>query len=108
LTLTHFVTRARAYFGKSEIVSRRGDGSIHRTTYGELLPSAALLAHARERLGVKRGDRVATLCWNHARHMEAYCAIPAMGAILHTLNLRLSPEDLAYIAGHAEDKVVIV
>ena len=108
LTLTHFVRRARAYFGKCEVVSRRGDGSIHRTTYGELLPRAARLAHALERLGVKRGDRVATLCWNHARHMEAYCAIPAMGAVLHTLNLRLTADDLAYIAGHAEDRVVIV
>ena len=108
LTLTHFVTRARAYFGKGEIVTRRGDRSIHRTTYGELLPRAARLANALERLGVKRGDRVATLCWNHARHLEAYCAIPAMGAVLHTLNLRLTPDDLAYIAGHAEDRVVIV
>jgi fatty-acyl-CoA synthase len=108
LTLTHFVRRARAYFGQCEVVSRRGDGSIHRSTYGEVLPRAARLAHALEKLGVKRGDRVATLCWNHSRHLEAYCAIPAMGAVLHTLNLRLSADDLAYIAGHAEDRVVIV
>ena len=108
LTLTHFLSRASAYFGKSEVVSRRADGFIHRTTYGEILPRAARLAHALDRLGVKRGDRVATLCWNHARHLEAYCAVPAMGAVLHTLNLRLSPDDLAYIAGHAEDRVVIV
>ena len=107
LTLTHFVRRARAYFGKGEVVSRRPDGSIHRTTYGELLPRAARLAHALAKLGVKRGDRVATLCWNHAEHLEAYCAIPAMGAVLHTLNLRLAPDDLAYIAAHAEDAVVI-
>ncbi|MGO8991744.1 MAG: long-chain fatty acid--CoA ligase [Polyangiaceae bacterium] len=108
LTLTHLVSRARAYFGRSEVVSRRADGSIHRTTFGEVLPRAARLAHALAKLGVKRGDRVATLCWNHARHLEAYCAIPTMGAVLHTLNLRLSPDDLAYIAGHAEDRVVIV
>src|SRR5271154_5259513 len=108
LTLTHFLGRARVYFGKSEVVSRRADRSIHRTTYGELLPRAARLAHALDRLGVKRGDRVATLCWNHARHLEVYCAVPAMGAVLHTLNLRLSPDDLAYIAGHAEDRVVVV
>jgi fatty-acyl-CoA synthase len=108
LTLTHFVRRAQTYFGRSEVVSRRADGSIHRTTYGELLPRAARLAHALEKLGVKRGERVATLCWNHSRHLEAYCAIPSMGAVLHTLNLRLTPDDLAYIAGHAEDKVVIV
>jgi fatty-acyl-CoA synthase len=108
LTLTHFVTRARAYFGKSEVVSRRKDGSLHRTTLGEVLPRAARLSNALARLGVKKGDRVATLCWNHARHLEAYCAIPTMGAVLHTLNLRLAPDDLAYIAGHAEDKVVLV
>ncbi len=107
LTITHFLSRARAYFGKGEIVSRRGDRTLHRTTYGELLPRAAKLAYALERLGVKQGDRVATLCWNHARHLEAYCAIPAMGAVLHTLNLRLAAEDLAYIAGHAEDRIVI-
>jgi fatty-acyl-CoA synthase len=107
LTLTHFLSRARAYFGKSEVVSRRGDGSIHRTTYGEILPRASRLAYALEKRGVKRGDRVATLCWNHARHLEAYCAVPAMGAVLHTLNLRLSADDLAYIAGHAEDRIVI-
>ena len=59
LTLTHFLSRARAYFGKSEVVSRRGDGSIHRTTYGEILPRASRLAYALEKLGVKRGDRVA-------------------------------------------------
>jgi fatty-acyl-CoA synthase len=108
LTLTHFLARAQAYFGRTEVVSRRPDGSIHRTTFGDLLPRAARLAHALARLGVKRGDRVATLCWNHARHLEAYCAIPAMGAVLHTLNLRLTPDDLTYIAGHAEDRVVIV
>jgi fatty-acyl-CoA synthase len=108
LTITHFLGRARAYFGRSEVVSRRGDRSIHRTTYAEILPRASRLTFALAKLGVKRGDRVATLCWNHARHLEAYCAIPAMGAILHTLNLRLAPDDLAYIAGHAEDRVVIV
>jgi fatty-acyl-CoA synthase len=108
LTITHFLTRARAYFGRGEIVSRRADRSIHRTTYDEVLPRAGRLASALARLGVKREDRVATLCWNHYRHLEAYCAIPSMGAVLHTLNLRLSPEDLAYIAGHAEDRVVVV
>ena len=100
--------RARALFGRSVIVSRRAGRSIHRTTYAEILPRAARLAHALTRLGVKQEDRVATLCWNHARHFEAYCAIPTMGAVLHTLNLRLAPDDLAYIANHAEDKVVLV
>ncbi len=107
LTLTHFVTRARAYFGKEEVVSRRGDRSIHRTTYGAIVARAARLSNALTKLGVGRGDRVATLCWNHALHLEAYCAIPSMGAVLHTLNLRLAAADLAYIAGHAEDQIVI-
>jgi fatty-acyl-CoA synthase len=108
LTVTHFLSRARAYFGKGEVVSRRADRSLHRTTYGAVVARAGRLANALAKLGVKKGDRVATLCWNHARHLEAYCAIPCMGAILHTLNIRLSAEDLAYIAGHAEDSVVIV
>ncbi len=108
LTLTHFLERARTQFPRAEIVSRRADGVIERTTYGAIGARAARLSNALVRLGVKAGDRVATLAWNHARHVEAYCAIPTMGAVLHTLNLRLSPDDLAYIAAHAEDRVVIV
>jgi len=108
LTLTHFLDRARTQFPRAEIVSRRADGVIERTTYGAVSARAARLSNALRRLGVKTGDRVATLAWNHAWHFEAYCAIPTMGAVLHTLNLRLSPDDLAYIASHAEDSVVIV
>ena len=108
LTTTHLLERARALFPRSEVVTRRSDGTIHRYGYGDLVARACKLANALTRLGVRSGDRVATLCWNHYRHFEVYGAVPAMGAVLHTLNLRLSPTDLAYIANHAEDKVVIV
>jgi fatty-acyl-CoA synthase len=108
LTLTHFLERSRTFFAKSEIVSRLPDRSLHRTTYGELYKRACKLASGLKKLGVGPGDRVATLCWNHYRHFEAYLGVPAMGAVIHTLNLRLHPTDLAYIASHAEDKVVIV
>ncbi|MEO8798748.1 MAG: long-chain fatty acid--CoA ligase [Polyangiaceae bacterium] len=108
LTLTHFVERAATQFPKSKIVSRLCDGTIHRTTHGELARRAKLLASGLAKLGVKKGDRVATLAWNNFRHLEAYFAAPCMGAVLHTLNLRLHPTEIAYIASHAEDKVVIV
>ena len=108
LTLTHLLERARTFFGRGQVVSRLPDGSLHRYTYADMHGRACKLAGALERLGVKRGDRVATLCWNHHRHLELYMAVPAMGAVLHTLNLRLHPTELAYIASHAEDRVVVV
>jgi fatty-acyl-CoA synthase len=108
LTLTHFLERSKTFFGKNEIVSRLPDRSLHRYTYGDLYKRACKLAGALKRLGVGPGDRVATLCWNHFRHFEVYLGVPSMGAVVHTLNLRLHPNDLAYIARHAEDKVVVV
>src|SRR5215468_11185636 len=108
LTLTHLLDRARSLFGDQEVVSRRCDKSLARSTYAEILTRCEKLASALKRIGVKNGDRVATLCWNHQQHLEAYLAVPAMGAVIHTLNLRLHPNELGYIARHAEDKVVIV
>jgi fatty-acyl-CoA synthase len=108
LTLTHFFRRAQALFSRTEVVSRRPDRSLHRHTWGDVTRRAGRLAHALTRLGVKPGARVATLCWNHTAHLEAYLAVPAMGAVVHTLNLRLHPNELAYIARHAEDEVIIV
>lgn len=108
LTLTHFLERARAHFGSSEIVSRLPDRSLHRYTYADMYKRACKLAGALKKLGVKSGDRVATLSWNHHRHLELYMAVPSMGAVLHTLNLRLHPSDIAYIARHAEDKIIVV
>ncbi len=108
LTLTHFLRRARDFFGHHEIVSRKADKSLARVSYAEFYKRCARLAHALRRLGVARGDRVATLAWNHAGHLEAYLGVPCMGAVVHTLNLRLSPDELGYIAAHAEDKVLLV
>ncbi|MGH7270970.1 MAG: long-chain fatty acid--CoA ligase, partial [Polyangiaceae bacterium] len=108
LTLTHLLNRARLYFPRTEVVSRRQDGSLHRQTWLDTYARAGKLANALTRLGVKSGDRVATLAWNHHKHLEAYFAVPMMGAIVHTLNLRLHASDLAYIARHAEDSVVLV
>jgi fatty-acyl-CoA synthase len=108
LTLTHFFERARALFGRTEIVSRLPDGRLERTDYAAVCGRVARLCGALSALGVRPGDRVATLCWNHARHLEVYLAAPAMGAVVHTLNLRLHPDEIAYIAAHAEDAVVVV
>ena len=108
LTLVHVLRRAGALFGASEVVSRLPDKSLHRYTYGDLTRRALALGGALQRLGLRKGDRVATLMWNHYAHLEAYLAIPCAGATLHTLNLRLHPDDLAYIVNHAGDRYLIV
>jgi len=108
LTLTHLLERARRYFPKTEIVSRAADGTLYRHSWADIYARSGRLAHALARLGVKEGDRVGTLGWNHHRHLEAYFAIPMMGAVVHTLNLRLHPSELGYIARHAEDSVILV
>ncbi len=108
LTLAHLLDRAGRYFPKQEIVSRRPDRSIHRTTYGEFHRRAGKLANALRRLGLASGDRVATLAWNHSRHLEAYFAVPLAGGVLHTLNPRLSAQDLAYMVNDADDKIILV
>jgi fatty-acyl-CoA synthase len=108
LTIPHLLKRAETFYGRGEIVSRQADKSFHRTTYAETMARARQLAAALRKLGLERGDRVATLCWNHHQHHEAYFGIPSGGFVLHTLNLRLHPNDLAYIATHANDRAVIV
>jgi fatty-acyl-CoA synthase len=108
LTLTRFMTRAKTFFPAGEIVSRLPDGHVHRYTYVDYCARAEKLGKALLGLGVVPGERVATLCWNHYRHLEAYYAVPCIGAVLHTLNLRLHPTELAYIARHAGDSVIIV
>jgi fatty-acyl-CoA synthase len=108
LTLAHLFDRFGQYFPKTEIVTRRPDKSIHRTSYGAIHRRVQKLANALTRLGVKPGDRVATLGWNTYRHLEAYFAVPLAGAVLHTLNPRLSAQDLAYIVNHADDQVLLV
>lgn len=108
LTVPTILRRAETLFSKKEIITRLQDRSIHRYTYGDFAKRAKKLAVALHRLGIREGDRVATLSWNHHQHLEAYFAVTCMGAVVHTLNLRLSPDDLTYIINHAEDKVIIV
>jgi fatty-acyl-CoA synthase len=108
LTLTHLLERVNQLFGKVEVVSRLPDRSVHRHTYADFYRRSRQLSRALQQAGMQRGDRVATLMWNHYRHLEAYFGIPACGAVVHTLNLRLHPNELGYIARHAGDRVVIV
>lgn len=108
LTINHIVERAGRYYSDIEIVSRMPDKSLYRGSYGEVVRHAKKLASALQKIGIKQGDRVATLMWNHQAHLEAYFAVPIMGGVLHTLNLRLCPDDIAYIANHADDQVLIV
>ena len=106
LTITHILTRARNFFPNNEIVSRLADG-IFRYTYKDMYERTLRLASVMSEFGVSRGDKVATLAWNDHRHLEAYFAMPVMGAIVHTVNMRLSPEHIIYILNHAEDKVLL-
>lgn len=108
LSIPLLLRRTETLFGHKTLVTRRADRSLERSTYGEILRRARGLAAGLASLGIKPGDRVATFCWNHARHLEAYYGIPASGAVLHTLNIRLHPEELAYIITHAGDAAVIV
>ncbi len=108
LTITHLLRRAASYHAHREIVSVRPDKSRVRTTYGDLATRSARLANALTKLGVKPGDRVGTLAWNHHQHLECYYGVPAMGAIVHTLNIRLAPAEIGYIANHAGDSVIVV
>jgi fatty-acyl-CoA synthase len=108
LTIDLVADRAERWMGNSEVVSRRPDKSLHRTTYRSIIERARRLARALVGLGIARGDRVATLMWNHAEHLECYFGIPLAGAVTHTLNLRLHPDEIAYIANDAKDRFLIV
>src|SRR6476660_8084643 len=108
LTLTSFLERAGKLYPKIEVVSRLPDNSLRRSTYADLYQRARALASSLQSAGIGKGDRVATLMWNHATHLEAYFGIPAAGAVIHTLNLRLHPDELAFIANHAQDRWLIV
>jgi fatty-acyl-CoA synthase len=107
LTVTALMRYGTSLFADREVVTWTGDGS-RRQSYGQTGARAAQLAGALRGLGVDADQRVATLLWNNAEHLEAYLAIPSMGAVLHTLNLRLDPAQLGYIANHAADYAVIV
>ena len=107
LTIDVLVRRAASH-GDTEIVSRAPDKTLVRTTWGKVAARATRLAHALVRAGVRPGDRVASLMWNHAEHVELYLGVPLAGAVLHTLNLRLHPDEIAYIAKDAGGRMIIV
>ncbi len=108
LTLPTLLERAGKIFPHVEILSRKPDKSIVRTDYGEFYLRARRLAGALTKLGMQPGDRVASLMWNHAGHLEAFWGVPCAGGILHTLNLRLHPHEIAAIASHARDRFLLV
>ncbi len=103
LLISSLIEFAALYHGKTEIVSRSVEGPIHRYTYRDLANRSKQLANALTRLGVKLGDRIGTLAWNTYRHFELYYGVSGMGAVLHTVNPRLFPEQIDYIVNHAED-----
>src|SRR5947208_1620276 len=103
LTLRTILERSGKIFPRVEIVSRKPDKSIVRTSYGEFYRRARRLAAALTKLGLKPGDRVASMMWNHSGHLEAFFGVPCAAGILHTLNLRLHPHEIASIAKHAGD-----
>jgi len=108
LSINHFLDRAGTLFKRNEIVSRLPDKTLVRHSYGQWHRRTLSLASALQRAGLQKGDRVATLCWNHHMHLEAYFGIPAAGGVMHTLNLRLSAEELGWIAADAKDRILIV
>ena len=106
LLISSLLVNAERHHGEQHVVSRRVEGDIHRQNYRELAARSRRLANALARLGVKAGDRIGTLAWNGHRHLELYYAVSGSGAVLHTLNPRLHPDQLVYITGHAEDQVL--
>ena len=108
LSLNDVLERARTIFARSEIVSRLPDKSLRTHSYAEYGERTRALASALLKLGLKKGDRVATLAWNHHAHLECYFGIPAAGGVMHTLNLRLSPDEIGWIAADAEDRFLVV
>ncbi|MDQ1625548.1 MAG: hypothetical protein QOJ49_1046, partial [Actinomycetota bacterium] len=107
LSVATIVRHGTTVHGSGEVLTCTEEGA-RRATYAEVGRRAAQLAGALRGLGVQGDDRVATFMWNNQEHLEAYLAVPSMGAVLHTLNIRLFPDQVIYIANHAEDKVVLV
>src|ERR1700723_4693755 len=108
LTITTIMRYGTTLFGDKEVVPCAGDQPSRRRTYADVGERTARLANALRSLGVDGDQRVGTFMWNNAEHLEAYLGIPAMGAVLHTLNIRLSADQVGYIATHAGDHAVIV
>src|SRR5829696_8828043 len=107
LTLQHVLWRMRTMNGDEEVVTLT-EAEPERTTYAALGDRVDRLCGALTELGIEPGDRVATFSWNTQRHLELYLAVPCMGAVLHTLNIRLFPEQLQYVVEHAEDRIVFL
>lgn len=108
LLLSSFIKRAEQFFPDKLIISRTGEDTIHRITYREFAKRTRKLSDALTKLGMKHGTKVGTFGWNHHRHLEAYFGVPSAGAILHMVNIRLSPEHIAYVINHAEDEIMLV
>ncbi|WP_167158316.1 long-chain fatty acid--CoA ligase [Streptomyces sp. MBT27] len=108
LLISRILTHGSTIHGKSQVTTWTGEAEPQRRSFAEIGARAAQLAHALRELGVEDGQAAGTLMWNNAEHVEAYLAIPSMGAVLHTLNLRLPAEQLIWIVNHAADRVVIV
>ncbi|HET8926044.1 MAG TPA: long-chain fatty acid--CoA ligase [Candidatus Acidoferrum sp.] len=108
LTLPTILERSGKLFSRVEIVSRKPDKTIVRSSYGNFYGRARRLSNALTKLGLKSGDRVASMMWNHAGHLEAFFGVPCAGGILHTLNLRLHPHEIAAIAKHAGDRFLLI
>ncbi len=108
LSINSFLERAGRLFPEVEVVSRLPDKSLRRYRFADFHRRTRRLGAALLAAGLKKGDRVATLCWNHYAHLECYFGIPAAGGVMHTLNLRLSPDEIGWIASHAEDRFLIV
>ncbi len=108
LTLHHPLRRMRSVHPDAEVLTLTSAGSTVRASFGEVAERVDRLARVLERLGVRPGERVGTFAWNNQRHLELYMAIPCVGAVLHTLNVRLFSEQLVYIVNHAEDGVIFV
>ncbi|SFA96699.1 fatty-acyl-CoA synthase [Lentibacillus halodurans] len=107
LTIGSMLEHAEKFFAKKEVISQTHD-KLHHLTYAAIGERTRRLMNALGQLGVQKGDRVGTLAWNHHRHLEIYFAAPGMGAVLHTINIRLAPEHIIYIINHAEDKILFV
>ena len=108
LTIAAIMRHACGVNGDRVVITATGQGGYRTTTYAELGQQAARLAHGLRGLGVTGDQRVGTFMWNNAEHLEAYLAVPSMGAVLPTINIRLFPEQVTYVVNHAEDTVVIV
>src|SRR6266480_5608323 len=107
LTLRHILERMRGMSGHKQVVTL-SDGGTRRATYAEVGDRVDRLCRGLESLGIEQGQRVGTFMWNSQEHLEVYMAVPCMGAVLHTINIRLFEEQLTYIANHAQDQVVFV